>query len=1001
MKRFRHCLFAMIGASLSSSIISLAQTFQPLSPYGNITPSVETYTMSRYGSLVPSLYTGAMEYSLPLYTYTDPDFTIPISLDYHYDGYRPSQHSGTVGLGWSLRAGGVITREIRGIPDEGTIDNSIKGWKAARAAGIIYEPANNICSSAMVGCLVNINGFPYLDECKRNAVMFDAYHDTPMFAVSGQQLYYDTAPDLFHFDFCGYRGDFMILDDGSIRAYNSNVPYGEMNISFLTGTDTMDPEFVITMADGTEYRFGGSWENLESAHSRPCGQETLNVVFGLGFSASLGSSANDITSTTITGFHLYQIKAPNGRIVSFNREPGRLWDVFMSSDFINKGNVRPEYKETIISNTCTSPLDSITVDGKAIITFSFENKMHDEDSVQYFLSDEIRDDSVFLGLNFRGLDFRIRPAKRLSGITVRNHSRDLVDQIVLTHSYASAGTPRMFLSSVSSLRTGIHSFEYDLVDFELPEPDHLGYDHWGFWNGKQSSDVKDHLNYTLDGDPVADLYCQMRDAQKNADASYSVCGSLKRIIYPTGGETEITYEGNTVGSRVQADHSFLPCTPYTVGGIRVKQMVDRDGSGQADTTRFLYASNLGTGSTSGVLMQMPRHALATQFSYEAEYQDAGMPNGYTDVYFTYVHSITYSNKGYFNASRDNHIAYRYVTIVHPDASKTSYEFNMDEDFSNGGLSMGKNVFARDIGTTFSLMSTENLGPLVTNDKKNLRGQPVWVREYDAEDRQVHSTYNYYDSDVVTIASMLFNEPEHYTKSPFSVSSPRLLRTETTSYFYDASGVLTGSITLRNKTDYNSMGQTRSKRTETSCDTLHTYFRYIHESGATSPSGFNRLVSEAIKTRDVGGKEYLISAEHYDYGMVGNPHPTRITSYNLGDGIDVSGYSFGSMFSTAVAYPNVQFTYEYDNKYRLTKASSPGGAWISYAWEGNHIVSRTENGNPNQSLYSWIDLIGLTGKMDPSGREESYEYDSRNRPWKVLDTDGRTVSVTHYHLQNDR
>ena len=65
---------SLLGAGLQ------AQTFAPLSPYGNITPSVETFTMTRYGALVPSLYTGAMTFSVPVYTYTDPDFTIPVSL---------------------------------------------------------------------------------------------------------------------------------------------------------------------------------------------------------------------------------------------------------------------------------------------------------------------------------------------------------------------------------------------------------------------------------------------------------------------------------------------------------------------------------------------------------------------------------------------------------------------------------------------------------------------------------------------------------------------------------------------------------------------------------------------------------------------------------------------------------------------------------------------------------------------------------------------------------
>ena len=78
MRRLPHLFLSLVLACYAAA--GEAQTFMPLSQYGNITPSVGTFSMTKYGSLAPSLYTGAMFYSLPLYTYTDPDFTIPISL---------------------------------------------------------------------------------------------------------------------------------------------------------------------------------------------------------------------------------------------------------------------------------------------------------------------------------------------------------------------------------------------------------------------------------------------------------------------------------------------------------------------------------------------------------------------------------------------------------------------------------------------------------------------------------------------------------------------------------------------------------------------------------------------------------------------------------------------------------------------------------------------------------------------------------------------------------
>ena len=65
-----------------------------------------------------SLFTGALQLSIPIYTISDPDFTLPISLNYIADGFQPRKHSEYLGLGWSLNAGGCIVREVKGKPDD-------------------------------------------------------------------------------------------------------------------------------------------------------------------------------------------------------------------------------------------------------------------------------------------------------------------------------------------------------------------------------------------------------------------------------------------------------------------------------------------------------------------------------------------------------------------------------------------------------------------------------------------------------------------------------------------------------------------------------------------------------------------------------------------------------------------------------------------------------------------------------------------------------------------
>ena len=98
-------LVATVAISISTALNADAQPVESFRASTNITPQVESFQIAKSGNLTPSLYTGAMTYSLPLYTYSDPDFNLPISLEYNYDGYKVARSAGTVGLGWALNYG--------------------------------------------------------------------------------------------------------------------------------------------------------------------------------------------------------------------------------------------------------------------------------------------------------------------------------------------------------------------------------------------------------------------------------------------------------------------------------------------------------------------------------------------------------------------------------------------------------------------------------------------------------------------------------------------------------------------------------------------------------------------------------------------------------------------------------------------------------------------------------------------------------------------------------
>ena len=84
----------------------------------NMPASPQAWAMNRYGNENVDLYSGTVGVNIPIYTYSDNDFTIPVSINYSSDGYRPNIQNGPLGLGWNLDQGGAVTREVRGIPDD-------------------------------------------------------------------------------------------------------------------------------------------------------------------------------------------------------------------------------------------------------------------------------------------------------------------------------------------------------------------------------------------------------------------------------------------------------------------------------------------------------------------------------------------------------------------------------------------------------------------------------------------------------------------------------------------------------------------------------------------------------------------------------------------------------------------------------------------------------------------------------------------------------------------
>lgn len=80
--------------------------------------SPEAFAFQRYGEFQADGYTGNPGISIPLYSLTYKDITIPLTLSYDGSGVRVRQEASWVGLGWNLNVGGCINYVSQGVNDQ-------------------------------------------------------------------------------------------------------------------------------------------------------------------------------------------------------------------------------------------------------------------------------------------------------------------------------------------------------------------------------------------------------------------------------------------------------------------------------------------------------------------------------------------------------------------------------------------------------------------------------------------------------------------------------------------------------------------------------------------------------------------------------------------------------------------------------------------------------------------------------------------------------------------
>lgn len=197
------CFFSCIvlNVAKAQSTVNLPQV---------VPPPADAASLGKYSDVPVSLNVGLPNINVPIYDIKTARLQVPIALNYYASGIKVEDIASWVGLGWSLDAGGTITRSVRDLDDL----NLQHGFYN------VAVPHGDTMSQA--------NDWQYFDDVSRGLI--------------------DAEPDNFFYNFGGHNGKFVFGEDKRVLPINYQEP---VKIEFNKDSTA----FTVYTGNGDQYQF--------------------------------------------------------------------------------------------------------------------------------------------------------------------------------------------------------------------------------------------------------------------------------------------------------------------------------------------------------------------------------------------------------------------------------------------------------------------------------------------------------------------------------------------------------------------------------------------------------------------------------------------------------------------------------------------------------------------------------------------------------------------------
>lgn len=446
--------------------------------------SPEVAAMERYGTYPVDHGVGIPDITIPIYTINTGKLEFPISLSYHLGGVRVDDIATWTGLGWTLKAGGSISREMRGKPDEtGWLDKSsmtfTNAYTGNKVRTTVPVPDNLFMNFSTSGDGVFLDMMSYFDALSYNSI--------------------DSQADIYSYNANSISGSFTYDTDRK----PVKVPYSDNQI-IRNANNT----FTIVSDDGTRYNFNDT-ERRVVVNSAGSADYISNWLLSEIVSAD---AIDTIRFKYTTDLYLYDESRSSATVSE---------GYYLSGDYVSSAQDANQIER---SNT------TITSKERLLTSIIFR-----DGSVEFERNPEKRKDK-------RDYSLRSITVKNKNGVQVKKVT---FEYSYFASNGSSSSNKNDFRLKLDRLKIWgkdnnipplLYIFTYN-TDVILPAHGNYGQDHWGYYNGVKT-------NTHLVGVMPSTSKSLSTKANREPSAQYMKACILTQIDYPTGGYSVFETEPN-------------------------------------------------------------------------------------------------------------------------------------------------------------------------------------------------------------------------------------------------------------------------------------------------------------------------------------------------------------------------------------------------------------------------------------------------------------------------